>query len=399
MSVVSAAAGKGRKQDFPGWPIFEPDEIAAAVRVLQSGKVNYWTGQEGRTFEREFAAFVNCRYAVAVANGSVALELALHALGIGLGDEVVTTARSFIASASCAAMRGARPVFADVDRNSQNITAETVRAALTSRTKAIIAVHLAGWPCEMDSIQVLAREHGLKVVEDCAQACGAHYKGKPVGSFSDAAAFSFCQDKIMTTGGEGGMLTTNSGDVWERAWSYKDHGKNAAMANDAKWRPAVGSVHDSLGTNWRITEIQAAIGRVALPKIPAWVAARRRHAETLLAQFSEIPGLRVPVPPEHVGHAYYRACVFINPETLRSGWDRDRIRQAVETCGIPCFNGISSEIYMENAFAEIRPAKRLPSAASLSRTCLTFLVHPTLTEKHMLETARCVREVMTMASR
>jgi len=211
---------------FAPWPYFAPDEIEAAAAVLRSGNVNYWTGEEGRLFEREFAEFTGCKHAIAVANGSVALEATLRALGIGPGDEVITTSRTFIASASCAVAVGAQPVMADVDRDSQNITADSIRKVLSSRTKAIVPVHLAAWPCEMDPILKLAAEHGLKVVEDCAQAHGATYKGRPVGSMGDVAAFSFCQDKIMTTAGEGGMVTTNSDDLWEKMWAYKDHGKS-----------------------------------------------------------------------------------------------------------------------------------------------------------------------------
>ncbi len=198
-----------RTAPFPTWPHFDPDEIATAARVLQSGKVNYWTGEEGRRFEDEFAAQAGCKYGIAVANGTVALELALHALGIGPGDEVIVPSRTFIASASSVVMRGAKPVLADVDPNSQNLTVATIRPLLTTRTRAVIAVHLAGWPCDMDLIAELAHGHGLKVIEDCAQCHGATYKGRPVGSLGDVGAFSFCQDKIMTTGGEGGMVTTN----------------------------------------------------------------------------------------------------------------------------------------------------------------------------------------------
>ena len=206
---------KVRTTPFAPWPSFAEDEVEAAAAVLRSGNVNYWTGEEGHQFEAELAAFTGCKHAIALANGTVALELALYALGIGPGDEVVTTSRTFIASASCAVMRGALPVMADVDRDSQNITADTIRAALTPRTEAIIAVHLAGWPCDMDPIMELATSTGLKVIEDCAQAHGASYKGRPVGSMGDVAAFSFCQDKIMTTGGEGGMLTTNDAEALE----------------------------------------------------------------------------------------------------------------------------------------------------------------------------------------
>jgi dTDP-4-amino-4,6-dideoxygalactose transaminase len=381
------------------WPHFDPDEIEAASRVLVSGKVNYWTGEEGRKFEKEFAAFAGCKYAIALANGSVALECALKALGVGPGDEVITTSRTFIASASSAVMVGARPVIADVDRKSQNITAETIRRVLTPRTKAIVAVHLAGWPCEMDEILALAREHGIKVVEDCAQAHGATYKGQPVGSLGDVAAFSFCQDKIMTTAGEGGMVTTNSDELWNTMWSLKDHGKSyeavyhRAHASGFRW------LHESFGTNWRLSEVQSAVGRIQLGKLPQWLSVRRKYAQILTDEFATMPGLRVTVPPENIGHAYYKYYVFVRPEALRAGWTRDRIIEAIKGEGIQCLSGSCSEIYLEKAFpAEWKPESRLPVARELGGTSLMFLVHPTLTEDYMRAACRAVKEIMSIAT-
>ncbi len=387
------------KRVFAPWPYFAEDEIEAAVRVLRSGKVNYWTGEEGRRFEKEFADFVGTRYAVAVANGSVALELALYALGIGEGDEVVVTSRTFIASASSVVLRGATPVFADVDPDSQNITAETIRPVLTSRTKAVIAVHLAGWPCEMDEIMRLAQEHNLWVIEDCAQAHGATYKGRPVGSLGHVAAWSFCQDKIMTTGGEGGMLTTNDYTIWEKAWSYKDHGKSYEAVYHRQHPPGYRWLHESFGTNWRMTEMQSAIGRVALRKVPQWVAIRRRHASILAERFLQLPGLRVALPPDYIEHAYYRFYAFVVPEMLKPGWDRDRIMLELNRHGIPCTVGSCSEVYLEKAFqqAEVHPPNRLPVAKRLGETSLAFLVHPTLSEEDMQDIAHIVEKTMETA--
>ena len=296
--------------------------------VLQSGRVNYWTGQEGRKFEEEYAAFVGAKYAVALMNGSVALEAALVALGMAPGDEVVVTSRTFIASASCVIMQGGRPVMADVEPVSQNITAETIAAALTLRTKGIIAVHLAGWPCDMDPIMNLAREKDLWVIEDCAQANGATYKGRQVGSMGDVAAFSFCQDKIITTGGEGGMVTTNSHDIWDKIWSYKDHGKSFDAVYHREHPPGFRWLHESFGTNWRMTEMQAAIGRMHLRKLPQWLTLRRRNAAVLTDGFSRIPGLRLTIPPPDIEHAYYKYYVFVEPAALKSDWSRDRIMTA-----------------------------------------------------------------------
>ena len=390
-----------RIEPFACWPFFDHDEIAAVSAVLQSGNVNYWTGEEGRLFEKEFAASIGVNYAVAVMNGSVALEAALMALNIGDGDEVIVTPRSYIASASCAVMRGAKPVFADVDRDSQNITADTIKKVITSRTRAIIAVHLAGWPCAMDAIMTLAKKHGLAVIEDCAQASGAFYKGRPIGSFGDVAAFSFCQDKIMTTGGEGGMVVTNNRDIWSKVWSYKDHGKNydAVYRNDLKPGPSFKWLHESFGTNWRMTEMQAAIGRIQLRKLSGWIERRRRNADILTKSFLNIPALRVTMPPEDIKHAYYKYYVFVKPNILKTGWDRERIIVAINAEGIPCFTGSCSEMYLEKAFDAdgMRPEKPLPVAKELGETAMMFLVHPTLSETDMKDMVKAVEKVMVVA--
>jgi hypothetical protein len=390
-----AESGPTRTAPWPPWPHFEAREIAAVDAVLQSGKVNYWTGEEGRRFEQEFAEYCGCRYAVAVANGTVALELALYALGIGPGDEVVTTSRTFIASASAVVMRGATPVIADVDPESQNLTPDTVRKVLSPRTRAIIAVHLAGWPCDMEGLRALASERRLKLIEDCAQAHGATFRGRQVGGLGDVAAFSFCQDKIMTTGGEGGMLTTNDRAIWERAWAFKDHGKSYDAVYRRQHPAGFRWLHESFGTNWRMTEMQAAIGRAILPRIPAWVTKRRRNAAILTQGFKSIPALRVTEPPRDVGHAYYKYYTFIRPEFLRSGWSRDQVIEAIVADGIPCFSGSCSEIYLEKAFERKKLCQngRLPVAHELGNTSLMFMVHPTLSENDMIDVTLAVAKV------
>jgi dTDP-4-amino-4,6-dideoxygalactose transaminase len=386
-----------RSVPFAPWPYFEADEIEAAAAVLRSGKVNYWTGDEGRQFENEYAAYTGTRHGIAVANGTVGLELALHALGIGPGDEVITTSRTFIASASSIVMRGAKPVMADVDPDSQNITADTICQAITPRTKAILAVHLAGWPCDMDPILKLARDHNLKVVEDCAQAHGARYKGRPVGSMGDINSFSFCQDKIMTTAGEGGMVITNDDELWERAWSFKDHGKSYNAVYRRLHPPGFRWLHESFGTNWRLTEMQSALGRVLLRKLDMRVEKRRHAAKVMNEAFAQIPVLRTTGPAEDVYHSYYKYYVFVRPERLREAWTRDRVMIAIAAEGIPCFSGCCGEIYLEKAFDRVRPERRLPVAEQLSETSLMFLVQPTLSDNDIRNTISAVQKVMEYA--
>ena len=399
---------------FSHWPSFTQEEADAVQHVLLSNRVNYWTGSECREFEAEFAAFTGTRYAVALANGTVALDAALLALGTAAGDEVVVTSRTFLASASSIVSVGATPVFADVDRDSQNITAETVAKVLSPRTRAIVCVHLAGWPCDMDPIMALAREHDLFVIEDCAQAHGARYKGRSVGSIGHVGAWSFCQDKIMTTGGEGGMVTCNDEALWRAMWSYKDHGKSYAAVYEREHPPGFRWVHESFGTNGRMTEMQAAIGRIQLRRMKDWTAARAANALAIreaLLPFAGDNGV-VRVPELRCGdcpalgcdscscvHAYYKYYAFVRPENLAEGWSRDRIVEEINARGVPCFTGSCSEVYLEKAFDNtgFRPKERLPVAKELGETSLMFLVHPTLTPDEIKKTCQVIQEVLGKA--
>lgn len=370
-------------------------------RVLLSNQVNYWTGIECREFEKEFAAWCGTRHAVALANGTVALDVALKALAIGPGDEVVVTPRTFIASASCVVNAGATPVFAEVDADSGNITAETIAQVLTPRTKAVICVHLAGWPCEMDPIMALAERHGFKVIEDCAQAHGARYKGCGVGSIGHVGAWSFCQDKIITTGGEGGMVTTDDENLWRAMWAYKDHGKSHAAVHEREHPPGFRWVHESFGTNWRMLEMQAVLGRVQLGRLDGWSALRERNAQAIWDACREFAALRVPRVPADVRHAHYKCYVYVDPAGLQEGWDRDRIVDEINRLGVPCYHGQCSEVYLEKAFADagLQPPRPLPVARLLGETSIMLLVHPTLREQDIETTRSAIRAVMRMASR
>ena len=372
--------------------------------ILLSNKVNYWTGEEGRQFEHEFAKYVGAAHAIALANGTVALDLALNALGIGSGDEVIVTSRTFLASVSSIVNSGAIPVFADVDADSQNITAETISPVITPRTRAIVCVHLGGWPCDMDSIMELARIHNLSVVEDCAQAHGAIYKGRPVGSIGQIGCWSFCQDKIMTTGGEGGMVTTNDKELWSKMWSFKDHGKCWEAVYDREHPPGFKWLHESFGTNWRMTELQAAIGRIQLARMTAWHETRVKYSNQIWKTAQSLPGLRVPLfsckgcdggceQEKRCEHAAYKCYLFVEGTED----DRDAIMTAINAAGVPCLSGSCSEVYLEKAFEKTgwRPAERLPVAKRLGETSLMFLCHPTLTQREIDKTCEVLSTIAT----
>ena len=378
---------------FSPWPLFTEEEANAVQAVLLSNKTNYWTGDECRKFEREFAEFSDSKYAVALGNGTLALDIAFKVLNIANGDEVIVTSRTFIASISSIVTAGAVPVFADVDLSSQNITRESIRSVITDKTKAIVCVHLAGWPCDMDPIMQLSKERDLFVIEDCAQAHGAKYKGRFVGSIGHIGAWSFCQDKIMTTGGEGGMVTTSDESLWRKMWAYKDHGKSYEAVYERvhhkgfrfRW------MHESFGTNWRITEMQAAIGRIQLNRMPDWHRKRLNNANSIWNAAKQCKGLRVPDIPDYIEHAAYKCYVFVKGDIDL----RDKMMMEINEKGVPCYSGSCSEVYLEKAFDNtgFRPKERLPVAKELGETSLMFLVHPTLTEEEIQKTCNVLTEV------
>ena len=383
------------------WPHFDSDQIDSATRVLSSGMVNTWTGNETKAFESEFAEWCGSSQAIAMANGSLALSAAYLSLGLGPGDELITTPRTFIATASSAVLLGAKPIFADVDPMSGAITAATISPLITPRTKAIAVVHLGGWPADMPAICDLASAHGIEVVEDCAQAHGACINGQSVGSFGDVAAWSFCQDKIISTAGEGGIVNTSRPDLWDAMWSFKDHGKTYEAVCRREHPPGFRWLHERFGSNFRLTEMQSAIGRIQLQRLPEWSSARTSNALLLAEVLSDCSAVRVPLPPENITHAWYKFYAFVKPDALAEGWSRDRILSEIASLGYPALAGSCSEIYLEKCFqdAGLAPPESLPVARKLGETSLMFLVHPTITPEQMARYAQVVRSVVQKACR
>lgn len=363
------------------WPFYDEETVKIVSDVLASGKVNYWTGSRGKEFERKFADFAQCKYGIAVANGTVSLELALEGIGIKPGDEVIVPSRSFFATASVVALRGAIPVFADVDLVNQNVTPETLKPHISKKTKAIIVVHLAGWPCDMNGIMALANQHNLYVIEDCAQAHGAQYQGKSVGSFGHVSSFSFCQDKIMSTGGEGGMVVTNDKTLYQHMWSHKDHGKNQSKCLNAKADTHFKWVHDAIGTNYRMTEMQAAIELRQLDLLPGWLSDRRSAAKTYTEAFRHIEGLRVSEPTDDSLHAYYKYYVFLDPEYYENpAQAKFHLLEKAKKGGVPLFYGSCPEIYKEGGFkhTNIHNQDRNKNAEALGDLSLMLNVDPSV---------------------
>ncbi len=383
---------------FSPWPSFTQEEADAVSNVLLSNRVNYWTGEECRKFEHEFAQFAQTKYAIAVSNGTTALELALQAIGLEDGDEVIVPPRTFLATASSVIMQKGIPVFADVQEHSGNLCPQSVASMITSKTKAIICVHLAGWPCDMDEIMATAKQHNIYVIEDCAQAHGAIYKGKSVGSIGDVGCWSFCQDKIMSTGGEGGMVTTNNKSLWDKMWSYKDHGKSYDTVYNESHPPGFRWLHESFGTNFRLTEMQAVIGRIQLRRMPSWIKTRKENAQAIKEAASSFELLKDFTPEEGISHAYYKLYFYVDESLLKSGWSRDKIIEAIVARGVPCYQGSCSEIYKEKAFTNAGfEVDTLPVAAQLGDVSIMFLVHPTLTQEEIAKTASTLQEVLKLA--
>ena len=248
----------------------------------------------------------------------------------------------------------------------------------------------------MDPIMQLAEEKGIFVIEDCAQAHGAMYKGKSAGSIGHIGAWSFCQDKIMTTGGEGGMVTTNDEHLWKTMWCYKDHGKNFDSVYNKQHQPGFRWLHDSFGTNWRMMEMQAVIGRLQLKHMPEWTAKRNTNMARIQAVFEHSPYFTVAKPSSDYVHASYKCYVQVNVDALPEGWSRDRIMAEISVQAVPCFSGSCSEVYLEKAFDETpwRPVTRLANAKALGESSLMFLVHPTLSEHSLQKTVDAIQSVL-----
>ncbi len=389
-------------ESFAKWPYFDEGDIDAVADVLRSGKINRWTGTKNAEFENVVSSAVGVKHTVAVANGSLALELALRALGVGAGDEVITSCRTFIASAGAAVMCGATPVVVDVDLNSQNISPEAVERAITPRTKAIVAVHHAGFPCDMDALLAIAKAHNLFVVEDCAQSHGAAYKGRPVGSIGDIGAWSYCQDKIITTGGEGGAATTNSEHLWRKMWAFKDHGRNYDACFNGTHEHGFRWLSETFGSNWRMTEMQAQLGIRGYAQLPQRVEKRAANAHIYNTLLSKFGCITLTTVPENITHSYYKYYCFVKPESLKSSWSRDRIAAEISSRGVPCFSGTCWNISAEKCFKERGWEKSpadLPNAFKLKDTALGLLVHPTITQADMAAAAEVIGGVLKEAQK
>jgi dTDP-4-amino-4,6-dideoxygalactose transaminase len=370
--------------------MYNKKQIDSVVKILKKNQTNYWTGEECKNFEKEFSNYHNIKYSVAVSNGSVALEIVLKALKLKPTAAVIVAPRSFIISASCVLNMGLKPIFADVDLNG-NVNIEGIKKAYKPGVKAIIVVHLNGLSCDLDPIVKFAKEKKLYLIEDCSQAHGAIYKGKKVGTFGDIATWSFCQDKIISTGGEGGMISTNNKKLWEKCWSYKDHGKNYNSVFYKKHKTGFRWLHDNLGSNYRMTEIQAAIGRIQLKSLDNQLKIRNGIANIYLNELNDYyqkyhllqkPDFKCQTCPFKQNekkcnkclHAFYRLNLFINKNKIK----QIELIEQLNKNKINCSVGSCPEIYREKIFKKFKfyPKQRLSNAKLLGETSLMFPIDP-----------------------
>lgn len=338
--------------DFPMWPSFEESTIAKAMEPLRSGRVNYWTGPVGQQFEKKWAAWIGAGNAISVSNGTAALHTAIAALDIGPGDEVICPSYSFIASSFCILQAGALPVFADVTED-HTIDPKGIESLITEKTKAIIVVHLYGVICDMDAIMAIAKKHGLKVVEDCAQCFGGVYKGKKAGTIGDVGCFSFCQSKHFTTGGEGGMVVTSDDDLAWECRSFRDHGYDVKeRMNLLELEGKLMYIHKRVGFNFRMTEMQSVIGICELERFDSWnLPNRKRNGKMFIEALKDHPlVLHSPVDTEERQNAFWWAPFVLDVDKLKC--DIKQFIKAVGAEGVPVYSVLWPEMYKEKAYIE-----------------------------------------------
>ena len=400
-----------------GWPHFDENAIRAVEQVLRSGKVNYWTGKKGMEFEKRFAEWQGSKYAVSVATGTAALHVALSALGIGPGDEVIVPSYTFIATAFSVVQAGAVPRFADVNIDDHCISVESAEKLVTRRTKAIMPVHLYGNVCDMDKINEFARRHNLFVIEDNAEAFGGEYKGRKTGTLGDIAGCSFCQNKTFTTGGEGGMVTTDNEDLAWRARSFRDHGYDVQQRLSLlELEQKLPYIHNMIGWNYRMTEMQSAIGLAELDRMDTWnMPARRRNARILMDALMPLPQIKYgPVDTPERRNGWYVMAFSLDIENMNC-----TIREFVEAAGAegaPCWKVFWPQCHTERAFREHNSFGRsgfpfrsaeyadpasvdyskvdVPNARWHEEHTFTCFAYPTFTEDDMRQIAAALVKVI-----
>jgi dTDP-4-amino-4,6-dideoxygalactose transaminase len=342
---------KAVRNQLTPWPQFDERAIKSVEEVLRSGKVNYWTGKRGMEFEKRFAEWQGSKYAISVATGTAALHVSLAALGIGPGDEVIVPSYTFIATSFSVVQAGAIPRFADVNLDDHCISVESAEKLVNERTKAIMPVHLYGNVCDMDKIHTFAKKHKLFVIEDNAEAFGGEYKGRKTGTLGQMAGCSFCQNKTFTTGGEGGMVTTDDEDLAWLARSFRDHGYDVKQRlNLLELEQKLPYIHNMVGWNYRMTEMQSVIGLAELERMDSWnMPARRRNAKILMDALKPLPQVKYsPIDTPERRNGWYVLAFSLNIEQMRC--DIKEFVKSAAAEGVPCWKVFWPQCHTEAAF-------------------------------------------------
>jgi dTDP-4-amino-4,6-dideoxygalactose transaminase len=405
-----------------GWPQFSEKAIESVQQVLRSGKVNYWTGPKGMEFEKNFAAWQGSKYAISVATGTAALHVALSALGIGPGDEVIVPSYTFIATSFAVVQAGAIPRFADVNLDDHCISVESAEELVTPRTKAIMPVHLYGNVCDMDRIKAFASKHNLFVIEDNAEAFGGSYKGRKTGTLGHIAGCSFCQNKTFTTGGEGGMVTTDDEELAWQARSFRDHGYDVKeRLNLLALEQKLPYIHNRIGWNYRMTEMQSAIGLAELERMDDWnMPARRRNARILMEALSKVPQIKyMPIDTPERRNGWYTMAFSLDIENMNC--DVMQFVKAAGAEGCPCWKVFWPQCHTERAYTHklgfgnsgfpftskeyTDPASadvskvQVPNALWHEKHTFTCFAYPTFTEDDMRQIAAGLVKVIKAYSK
>ena len=364
------------------WPIVSSKEIKIVNKVLKSNKLNYWTGTNCTNFEKEFSNKFKIKYSISLANGSVGLDIAIKSLKLKKNSEIIVTPRSYISSVTSVINQGLKPIFADIDLNSQNIEAKNIEKKITKNTKAVVVVHLGGMPSNMIKIKELAKKYNLKIIEDCSQAHGAKINNKYVGTFGDVSVWSFCNDKILNTLGEGGIVATKNRNNFKNLWSLKDCGKNYSKLRKKKRQFKFRWVHDFEGTNLRMTEVQAAVGRYQLKQLDKWIKKRNINSIKINKVCEKFRSIKTQKTPKNFTNAYYRCYVFLRPNFIKKGWTREKILKYLNKIGLYCDVGSCPEIYKEKFLItnKLVSSKELENASLVGKTSIAFKVSPNIYE-------------------
>ena len=363
------------------WPKFTDKEINLVKKILKSGKINQWTGNYNKLFSNAFKKSVRQKYAIPICNGSLALDLAVRSLNLKPFSQILVTSRSFVATAKCITNNHHHPIFLDESSEYSGICLKDLKKKFNKKVKAIICAHIGGYPNKIDEIKSFAKEKNIFLIEDCSQSHGGNYKNKPLGSFSDISVWSFCQDKIISTGGEGGMITTNNKKIYEYCNQFKDHGKNFNKMNNKKYKYSFKYLHDFNGTNLRLTEIQCAMGLIQLSNLKKNLITRRKFVKELLLVLQNYKYIKIMPYSKINDCSWYRLYFTINFKKIKK--TREEVLALLNSNRITSNSGTCCELYKEKIFKNFKTTEK-KYCNYLAKNSIALVIHPFLNKKEII---------------